>query len=254
MATENPVLDKTFVAGEDLTADQFRFVVLYDDAGTLKVRRPNSATEVAFGILQNSPEEGEAAVVRAIGISKLEASSALGANAFVMAEYVSASDAGKGADASGNLDRARGIVVDAAGADADLCSVLLIGPVPSLTGSVGTFAVAEVDAAEAVTYDAADVVGGLILRDPAGGARSDLLPTAAALIAEIPGAAVGRGIEFTIRNTADAAETITVTTNTGLTLSGTMTIAQGNSKRFLAVITNVDTPAVSIYSLGTAVH
>lgn len=110
--------------------------------------------------------------------------------------------------------------------------------------------------AAAVTYTTAQVLGGLILRDPAGAGRADLLPTAAALVAAIVGAAVGAAFEFTIRNTADAAETITVTTNTGLTLSGTMTIAQNNTKRFLAVITNATSgsEAVTVYSLGTAVH
>lgn len=115
--------------------------------------------------------------------------------------------------------------------------------------------------AAAVTFSAAEVLGGLILRDPAGAARADLLPTAAALLAAIPGgvgggaAAVGLSFEFEIRNTADAAETITVTTNTGLTLSGTMTIAQNNQKRFIAVVT-VATPgseAITVYSAGTVV-
>ena len=110
--------------------------------------------------------------------------------------------------------------------------------------------------AAAVTYSVTQVLGGLILRDPAGAARADLLPTAAALLDAIPDAEVGTSFEFTIRNTADAAETITVTTNTGLTLSGTMTIAQNNSKRFLARFTNVTegSEAVTVYSLGTVVH
>jgi hypothetical protein len=115
--------------------------------------------------------------------------------------------------------------------------------------------------AAAVTLTAAEVLGGLVLRDPAGAGRADLLPTAAALIAAIPGAAAGASFEFTIRNTADAAETITVTTNTGLTLSGVMTIAQSNSKRFLAVVTEVQSDsvvgsadAVTVYSLGTSIH
>jgi hypothetical protein len=110
--------------------------------------------------------------------------------------------------------------------------------------------------AAAITMTAAQILGGLILRDPNGAGRADLVPTAAALVAAIPGAGVGSAFEFTIRNTADAAETITVTTNTGVTLSGTMTIAQNNSKRFVAVFTNVTlgSEAVTVYSLGTVVH
>ena len=98
------------------------------------------------------------------------------------------------------------------------------------------------------------MLGGLILRDPAGLSRADLLPTAASMFSEInsPFNTAGASFEFTIRNTADAAETITVTSNTGLTLSGTMTIAQNNSKRFLWVQTSAT--AATIYSLGTVVH
>ena len=122
--------------------------------------------------------------------------------------------------------------------------------------------VSTVATAAAVTFAATEVLGGLILRDPAGAGRADLLPTANAIINAINGPFVGLAFEFTIRNTADAAETITVTTNTGLTLSGTMTIAQNNSKRFLALITAiggqngvaVGADAITVYSLGTVVH
>ena len=106
--------------------------------------------------------------------------------------------------------------------------------------------------AGALTYTAAMLLGGIILRDPNGAGRSDVTPTAALLLAALPGFAVGDAFEFTIRNTADAAETITVTAGTGVTLSGTMTIAQNNSKRFLCVITSAS--AVTVYSLGTVVH
>lgn len=108
--------------------------------------------------------------------------------------------------------------------------------------------------AGAVTYTAAQILGGLILRDPNGSGRSDVTPTATLIVAAIPDAKVGSSFEFTIRNTADAAETITVTAGTGVTLSGTMTIAQNNTKRFLAVVTSVTSPAVTVYSLGTIVH
>lgn len=108
--------------------------------------------------------------------------------------------------------------------------------------------------AGAVTYTAAQIIGGLILRDPNGAGRSDVTPTATLIVNEIAACKVGSSFEFTIRNTADAAETITVTAGTGVTLSGTMTIAQNNSKRFLVVVTAVSSPAVTVYSLGTLVH
>lgn len=110
--------------------------------------------------------------------------------------------------------------------------------------------------AGAETLTAAQLIGGLILRDPAGAARTDTTSTAALLVAAIDNAVVGTSFEFVIRNTADAAETITVAGGTGVTTSGTMTIAQNNSKRFKIVLTNVTatSEAATLYSLGTVVH
>jgi ABC-type arginine transport system ATPase subunit len=114
--------------------------------------------------------------------------------------------------------------------------------------------VSTITTASAVTFTAAQVVGKMILRDPNGAGRSDLLPTVASLYTELgsPINAAGASFDFTIRNTADAAETITLTTNTGWTLSGTMTIAQNNSKTFRVVFTSPT--AATVYSLGTVVH
>jgi hypothetical protein len=118
----------------------------------------------------------------------------------------------------------------------------------------------DVTTAAAVTYTAAQILGGLVLRDPNGGARADLMPTLTDLKAAIQDPTVGRAFQFTIRNTADAAETITLTTNTGATLSGTMTIAQNNQKTFLVVFTSTTstvagTPAdgYRVFSMGTVV-
>lgn len=106
------------------------------------------------------------------------------------------------------------------------------------------------------TLTAAQLLGGLLLRDPNGGARQDTLPTAALLVAAIPGAVVGTAFEVIIRNTADAAETITIAAGSGGSISGTATIAQNNTKKFLIVLTNVtgSSEAYTAYSLGTYVH
>lgn len=106
--------------------------------------------------------------------------------------------------------------------------------------------------ASAVTYTAEEFTSGLILRDPNGAGRSDVTPTAALLFAELGDPEVNSAFEITIRNTADAAETITMTAGTGVTLSGTMTIAQNNSKTFIGVFTSPT--ALTLYSLGTVVH
>ncbi len=254
MSFENGILDISFPAAEDLTNDQFRWMVL---TATKTIRRPDTEAEVALGILQNAPKITEAAVVRLIGISKLQANAILAVGTFVKAEYVSAADAGKGKDAAGDLAYARGIVVDNAAAEDDLCSVLLYGPYPAITQVAWQRAtVTTKTTAGAVTYTIAELLGGMILRDPNGLARADLVPAPAAVVAGIAGCVVGSCFEFTIRNTADAAETITMTANGLSTISGTATIDQSNSKRFLAVVTNIGsgTEAVVFYSLGTVVH
>jgi len=250
MTTENAILDLSFEAAEDLSSDQYKFVVLNSSG---KVRRPDSEAEIALGILQNAPEIAQAAQIRLDGISKLVANAALAIGKFVKPEYVGASDAGKGDDAGTQWKAARAIVTEAAGAEDDLAGVRLIGPFPQGAGAlIGQMTVTTEVTADAHTYTAAELLGGMILRDPAGGARSDPTDTAANIIAAITQAGAGNSFEFTIRNTANAAETITVTAGTGVTLSGTMTIAQNNSKRFLCVVTSGTT--VTIYSLGTVTH
>jgi len=106
------------------------------------------------------------------------------------------------------------------------------------------------------TLTAAQLLTRLILRDPAGGARTDTTATAAQIVAAVPNPAVGTAFRIIIRNTADAAETITIAGGTGVTISGTATIAQNNTKDFLCVLTNVTAAAeaVTIYSIGTFVH
>lgn len=105
------------------------------------------------------------------------------------------------------------------------------------------------------TYTAAEILGGLILRDANGAARSDVMPSASALVAYILGCEVGTSFEFTVRNTAAGAFALTMTAGAGITISGTATIAQSNSKRFVGVVTSITegSEAVTVYSLGTVV-
>jgi hypothetical protein len=253
MSTENKVLDITLPAAEDLTNDQYRFVVL----AATGVRRPDSATEGALGILQNAGVgAGDGAVVRVLGVSKLQVNAALGAGAMVRPEYVDAADAGKGMAADAALQMTRGMIVEASGAEDDLASVLLTSPIPAMQGLSELSTPVSVNTAGAKTYTIAELLNKLILRDPNGAARSDVTPTAALIVAGIAGCVVGTAIRFTIRNTADADETITITAGAGVTLSGTMTIAQNNSKSFLLRIDDVGsgTEAATLYSLGTVVH
>lgn len=96
----------------------------------------------------------------------------------------------------------------------------------------------------AQTYTAADILSGTIIRDCNGASRSDVLPTAALLVAAVPGAAVGDVIECLIVNGADAAETITIGAGTGGGFDANQTaasrvITQNTSKVLRIRLTNV---------------
>jgi hypothetical protein len=107
-------------------------------------------------------------------------------------------------------------------------------------------AATNVTTAADVTFTAAQLKTGFITRDPAGGARADLVDTAANLIAAagLNLAANGQAAQCLIQNTADAAETITLTANTGVTLKGTITIEQDCAIRIEIVRTSATTVCV----------
>lgn len=95
-----------------------------------------------------------------------------------------------------------------------------------------------------ITYTAAEILGGIIVRDPAGAGRSDVLPTAALLVAALPGATVGDVIECLIVNGADAAEAITLGAGSGGAFDANQTatarvINQFFSKTIRIRLTNV---------------
>lgn len=107
-----------------------------------------------------------------------------------------------------------------------------------------------------VTYTAAQMVNGFIIRDPNGANRTDPTATAAALLTQFRtlfgNAAVGSSFIFEIANTADASETVTISAGSGVTLwPATQTLAQNTNGRFRAVFTNVtaSSEAVTIYKL-----
>lgn len=94
------------------------------------------------------------------------------------------------------------------------------------------------------TYTAAEILGGIIVRDPNGASRSDVLPTAALLVAAIPGATIGDVIDCLIINGADAAETITIGAGAGggfdaNQVAASRLISQNASKLLRIRLTNV---------------
>ena len=76
------------------------------------------------------------------------------------------------------------------------------------------------------------------------------LPTAALVLAALTDEAVGTSFEFTIVNVATSYEVV-VTTNTGWTITGGgfMTVFDGTSATFLAVVTSAS--ALQLYRKGS---
>lgn len=111
------------------------------------------------------------------------------------------------------------------------------------SGYLRNTTVTAVTAAEAATYTAADCIGGIITRDCTGAGRTDVLPTAALLVAALAAVsepAIGDTLAVLIVNASDAAETITLTAGSGGTLGGTSaTIAQDQSRLLLIRLTGV---------------
>lgn len=115
---------------------------------------------------------------------------------------------------------------------------------------------ASVTTAGNATYTAAQLVNGFVPRDPAGANRTDVSPTAAQLLTQYKTvfgpAAVGSNFVFEIANIADAAETVTLTGGTGVTMRpATQAIAQNANGRFRVVFTNVtaSSEAATIYKI-----
>lgn len=105
------------------------------------------------------------------------------------------------------------------------------------------------DGGSSATLTAAMVTGAdLVFHTSAGGSTPSLqFPTAANIIAAIPGWQIGQSYVLRIINTNSG--NATMTTNTGLTLTGTMTLATNTFRDFLVAYSA--TGAVTITSVGT---
>ncbi len=105
-------------------------------------------------------------------------------------------------------------------------------------------------ALQSATMTGAQVAGAKVVAfDNTGTTPANLqMPTAAAIVAAHPGAVVGQAYVLKIRNSSGSANTATITTNTGITLTGTMTIAQTVTREF--IVTLVSLTAVTVQSIG----
>lgn len=109
------------LAGADLSSKQYYFVKMASTAG--EVVACSATTDHAIGILQNDPADGEAALVKAIGVSKVVCAS----TAVTVGSDVGWSAEGQAASRSAAGSRAMGTALEASAADGDIVTVLLHG-------------------------------------------------------------------------------------------------------------------------------
>lgn len=102
---------------------------------------------------------------------------------------------------------------------------------------------------DTATLTVAQLFGGRITGTPTA-AATYTTPTATLISGAFKPCYVGSTTEFIVRNTSAGANTITLAAGTGVTLTGTMTIAQNNERRFIIQVTNCNT-AVTIFSTPT---
>ncbi len=115
----------------------------------------------------------------------------------------------------------------------------------------GSPAATSKNTAGGVTLTAAEVLSGILVADPNGAGRTYTFPTAALLVAALPGAKVGDLIRLYVVNGADAAEVLTLAEGAGGGWDANQTassrvIGQNTSKLVHIRLTNV-TPAAEAY-------
>jgi hypothetical protein len=138
-----------------------------------------------------------------------------------------------------------------------LCPVagtLQIKGLPSFTGN---FAYNTNSATSGTTLTGANITGGQIevtlnLTGTLGGAANAQMPTVANLVSALPNAVAGQEYKLTIINSSSANDAWTVTTNTGWTLTGTMSIAQNTWRDFYLTLTSLS--AATLQSLRTGTY
>jgi hypothetical protein len=100
-----------------------------------------------------------------------------------------------------------------------------------------------------VTYTPQQLMSGFILRDCNGAARTDTLPSAAAMVNNVQGAMVNSAFEFELRNTSGTAVAVTLAAGAGGTLNPASTsVAQSNSRSYTLIFSNV-TPGQEAYTV-----
>jgi hypothetical protein len=110
---------------------------------------------------------------------------------------------------------------------------------------------ATIATAGAATYTTQQILGGMVVRDAGGAARSDTLPSAALLVEAIVGIDAGQFVDVYLLNASGGAFAITVLPGAGVTLVGAAAVNQSTSRLLRLLFTNVKkgTEAYTAYFL-----
>lgn len=109
------------LAGANLAAKQYYWVKCASTAGEVVV--VSATTDVALGILQNAPADGEPAEVVSHGVSKL----VCGSTAVTFGSAVGWNAEGQGNSRTNNGSRFSAIAIEASATDGDIIAVSLQG-------------------------------------------------------------------------------------------------------------------------------
>ena len=108
------------------------------------------------------------------------------------------------------------------------------------------------------TATTAQVVGAkltvLSLTGTLGAGAALTTPTATAILAALPNAAIGRTYTLRFINNSSANFAWTITAGTGVTVTGTATVAQNTFREYAVTVTAVGTPAVTLQNIGAGTN
>lgn len=99
---------------------------------------------------------------------------------------------------------------------------------------------------------AAKTVNAILSRDGGATNRADTTDTAAAMVALLPGAVVGATFRFFYKNASVTDGQInTLSAGAGVTITGNANVVAGRVQEYIARVTNVGTPALTLYAVNS---
>lgn len=102
------------------------------------------------------------------------------------------------------------------------------------------------------TILAAKVVNAILSRDGGVANRADTTDTAAAILAAVPGAAIGTTFRFFYKNASTTDGQInTLSGGSGVTITGNANVAAGRVQEYIARFTNVTVAALTLYAVNS---